>query len=488
MESKELNIISAQQSIGWAYPDLRWLTEKEAKLANAKRAKLIKALSDKVSYSFMQNKVHTGELSPGCLICGQGYWSCMFINNLCTANCFYCPQDRKINKERHPNADIYFADPKDYIAYLEKFNFKGVGFSGGEPLLVFDKLLAFIKKIRKRFGKSMYLWIYTNGDLVNKDKLIKLKKSGLDEIRFNISANDYNLCPVKLAVDIINVVTIEIPSIPEDFEKVKKCLIRMQKIGVRYLNIHQLSATRHNYKNYIDRGYTLLHDPSISIFESEIAALKLIRYALDKKIGLPINYCSSIYKARFQGKGKRERYAYLVKKDFEELTNSKYIRRLSIQDSLTKVNKIIKILQKNKSRPELWSLSGMKTEIFIHKSLLKCVDFGKHSLIISYFEPQLRANLIFGEESGDEIKLNSNKTIFIKKEPVTQRKLSNKVTVETFQKIFIENMDWNKSLNYFYRNYKLKSRKDFNGLKKETELLFTLGTWENLEVGFSEVY
>ena len=485
--NKAQNITDVQQGIGWIYSDLKWLTEKEAELANKERDALLKSLSQEVNYSFMQSKVHIGELSPGCLICGEGYWSCMFINGLCTAHCFYCPQDREIKEERLPKEDIYFNDAKHYIAYLEKFNFKGVGFSGGEPLLVFDKLLTYIEKIRERFGKSMYLWIYTNGDLVTKDKLIRLNKSGIDEIRFNISANNYDLRPVELAVNIIDTVIVEIPSIPEDYETVKRCLTKMQKIGVRHLNIHQLQATQYNYKNLIDRGYTFLHYHNPPIFESEMSALKLIRYALDNKIGLPINYCSSGYKERFQGEGARARKAYLIKKDFEELTDPKYIRSLSIQDSLTNIKKIIKILLRNKCRSNLWSLNDTKTEIFIHSSLLKYIDFDKHSLIISYFKPLFITDPAFGKV-GVEIKLSSKEKIFIKKELAFHKKLSSKVTIEAFQKIFIENIDWRKVLNYFYRNYELKNKESLNELKKEADALLALKKYENLDVGFSEIY
>lgn len=487
MENKESNIRSIQEKIGWVYSDLKWLTQKEAKLANKKRDNLLRSLSGQVSYSFMQSKIHIGELSPGCLICAEGYWSCMFINGLCTTHCFYCPQDRKIKKERPPNEDIYFDSPEYYVAYLEKFNFKGVGFSGGETFLVLDKLLRYIEKIRERFGKSMYLWLYTNGTLVNKDKLVRLKKSGLNEIRFNISANDYDLRPVELAVDIVDTVTVEIPGIPEDVEIMKNCLVKLQKIGVKHLNIHQLNSTEYNYKNFIERSYTFLHDPNISIFESEIAVLKLIRYALDKKIGLSISYCSSAYKIRFKGKGDRERKASLVKKDFEDLTDFKYIRSLSIQDSVTNIKKIIKILLKNRCPTDLFLLNDTKTEIFIHKSLFKYIDFDKYGLIIRYFEPQLKTALVFSE-IGDEIKLNSNKKIFIIKELIAEQKISNKLTIKTFQKIFIENMDWQEAINYFYKNYKLKHKEDLNELKKETELLLALKTWENLDVGFPKVY
>ena len=177
------------------------------------------------------------------MTCGQGTWSCLFIGSLCTANCFYCPQDRKNKKDQPPTeSGLMFDNPDDYVDYLEKFKFKGVGFSGGEPLLKYKKILTYIKKIRERLGKGIYIWLYTNGDLVDKNKLNALKEAGLNEIRFDIAARNYDLKAVKMASAIIDRVTVEIPAIPEDYEILKKCLPRMKAIGVAHLNLHQLFA------------------------------------------------------------------------------------------------------------------------------------------------------------------------------------------------------------------------------------------------------
>ncbi|MFC1631810.1 hypothetical protein ACFL2I_04575 [Candidatus Omnitrophota bacterium] len=158
MENKGLSIESARHRADRVYPGLKRLTNTERILANKKRNTLLQSLSNGVSYSCAQNKIHIGKLSPGCLICSRGYWSCLFINTLCTRRCFYCPQDRKINQEHAPAeaADIIFDSPQEYLAYLQKFNFKGVGFSGGEAFLVFEKLLTYIKKIfyKKRARSS----------------------------------------------------------------------------------------------------------------------------------------------------------------------------------------------------------------------------------------------------------------------------------------------------------------------------------------------
>lgn len=488
MLNKKQNIKITKRYFGSAYHKLKWLREKEVKLVTQERDKILKSLFNKVNYAFKQSKIYAGELSPGCLTCGQGKWSCMFINVLCTANCFFCPQDRKTKRERFPKAEgIIFDDPNNYLDFLGKFGFKGVGFSGGECMLVFEKLLLFIKKIRQRLGKEIYVWIYTNGDLVDEDKLKRLKKAGLDEIRFNISARNYDLRRVKLATKFIKTVTVEIPAIPEDYKVLKKCILKMQEIGVDYLNIHQLVATKYNYRNFIKRNYTFLHFPRIPVLESEMVALKLIKYAIDNKIKLPINYCSQAYKARFHGRGARKRIIPLVREDFEGETDSGCIRRLSIKDSLANIKKLVKILKENKCRENLWLLDDAKTELFIHHSLLKYINFEKYNLIISYFWPRLKANI---GSRGDykEIKLNKKKKIFIERRLAAQQRGLSQAGIEAFQKLFIEKKNSSDVFKDFFKNYNLKAKRDIDNMKKEIEVLLSLKKLEQLEEGFPEIY
>jgi pyruvate formate-lyase activating enzyme-like uncharacterized protein len=487
MENKKLRMANAENQIGWIYHDLKWLNQEKAISANKKRDDLLRSLSNEANHSFMQSKIHTGNLSPGCSICGEGHWSCLFINRLCTKNCFYCPQDRKIKKESRPQEEIVFDEPKDYVNYLKTFGLKGVGISGGEALLVFDKLLDYIQKIKEEFGKKIYLWVYTNGDLINEEKIRRMQQSGLDEIRFNISAGAYDLGPAKLATDLIDNVTVEIPSIPEDYETVKKSLSEMQKIGIGHLNLHQLFATKYNYKNYIDRNYTFLHHSSFPIFESEITALKLLRYALDKNIDLPINYCSATYKDRFQYMGIRARKALLMKKDFEELTDLKYIRRLSVQDTPANIKTIIDALKMSKTPPKLWSLGDTKEEIFIHGSLLRNIDFDKHSLNIDYFCPEFSGGTGTGE-LGYEIKLNPENRFFINKVRIANQKFSNPVTIKSFQKLFVEKANEKAILKYFHSNYEVKTKADLMELRDESKKLLALKQWEQPETGFPEIY
>lgn len=471
------------------YTDLKWLGTNEVQLIDKSRKTLLQSLAGSIKYSFSQNKLHTGKLSRGCLICGRGYWSCMYINRLCTANCFYCAQNRKIKKERLPRTEgkIVFANPKDYAVYLKQFGFKGVGFSGGEPFLVFEKLLTYIKEINKKLGNDFYIWVYTNGDLVTKDKLKALKEAGLDEIRFDISARGYKLHSVELAAPIIDTVTVEIPCIPEDYEILKKCLIKMQKIGVKHLNVHQLHATGNNYKNFANRNYTFLHQKLIPVLGSEMTALKLLRHALDKRINLPINYCSCAYKLRLQGKGKRERFAPFIKKDFEDLTESGYIRRLAIKGPPAKIKKIINIFRINKHDSGNFKVNKNKTVILFSSFFLRYINLDAFDLAVKYFEPEIDISNNPGK-NVKEIKLSSRKNFFIIKKPVFQWEGLSSTAKRNFQKLFSEGMNQEKNLTSFFKNYNLDKKGDLRKLKREMRNLIKVGELERLKRGLHEIY
>ena len=489
MTNKRFDIQDTQELVGWAYQEMKWLAEKKVKDANRKRNELLQAISGCVNSKYLGNKIHSGQLSPGCAICGQGTWSCLYIGSLCTVNCFFCPQDRKIKKNQPPiESGLLFDNPEDYVDYLAKFKFRGVSFSGGEPLLMFKKLLSYIRKIRERLGKEIYIWMYTNGDLVDRDKLNILKEAGLNEIRLNIAARRYNLQAVELSAGIIDTVTVEIPAIPEDYETLKRCLPKMKAMGVAHLNLHQLSASRYCYQNFVNRKYTFLHQPEIPVLESEMTALRLIKYALDKNIGLAINFCSVIYKHRLQKKGYRERLQPFVKEEYEGLTESGFIRKLAVKNTPENIKKLVKIFQENKCPDNFWFVKKNSPELFIHDSLLKYVDFSKQDLSVTYFAPQLTAVCEEKGENSKEVALNSGRSLFVGKKPVYQTKIKNAVSIKSFQELFIEKIDSGTVFKKFYRDFNLKTRTSIDDMMDEKERLDYLKIWECIGSGPYEIY
>ncbi|GET25007.1 radical SAM protein [Prolixibacter sp. NT017] len=314
---------------GVFYDQLKWLGHYEAIELEAERDQILERLKDNIQTGFKETKVDTRNLSPGCRLCGAGEWSCLFINNRCNAHCFYCPAPQETIGVPETQT-IDFHTPEEYVAYIKKMGFKGVSFSGGEPFLTFERVKTFLKALRDAFGNELYIWMYTNGILSTPQKLKELAELGLNEIRFDIGATNYNLKKVKQAIGIIPVVTVEVPAVPDELEQLKKAVKELAEAGLSHLNLHQMRLTPYNLPKLIDRNFQFAHGPRVTLPDSEITALKILEYTKQEQINLPVNYCSYAYKSRYQKSGFRNKLAPFIVKPFEEITEKGYIRNLAI--------------------------------------------------------------------------------------------------------------------------------------------------------------
>jgi pyruvate formate-lyase activating enzyme-like uncharacterized protein len=480
MDKKENLKQIVRQEVGWLYSDLLWLSEEQAQRTNNQRNELLAQLSGWVTFSYNGSKPHVGPLSPGCLICGNGGWGCNFINICCTRHCFYCAQDRTLKKERESETDgIVFNDPAEHILFLKTFKIKGVGFIGGEPLLVLDRLLAHISAIRRELGDSIYIWMYTNGDLVNREVLQKLRAAGLDEIRFNLSARSYNLDPVILAKEFIPAVTVEMPAIPEDFDLLKNLLEKMEAIGVNFLNLHQIIATKHNYKALLKRRYHFLHQPNIPVMESEMCALQLLNYARENRLNLPINYCSAAYRSRFMGLDLRQRQGRVVLKGFEEITNAAYIRSFRVSDAPDKIIRMVRRFEEHNCPPALWQCNGRKTEVAIHSDLLRYVDWSSAEVTLVYSEPGIRLKNQRGGVVEDNLE-PMNTELF-------KATAWSEIATESWRRLYKEGRHPEEVFKFLFQNYPLGGDRAISDLQKEMNDLKQIAAWEEVESGLPEL-
>jgi pyruvate formate-lyase activating enzyme-like uncharacterized protein len=318
-------LVNNNKSAFSEWTNLNWLNSYSAHEAQEKKVVLL----DKAeNILFKGTKPYYKQISNGCKLCGLGQWSCLFITGKCNASCFYCPTSQQ--EDHLPTTqNLSFADPAAFAEYINHFRFKGVSFSGGEPLLQFDRTLNYLKQVRRKCNPDTYIWMYTNGILAETQKFRKLAAAGINEVRFDIGATAFRLDKIAAAKGIVPVITIEIPAVPEELERLKKLLPEMVKAGVSNLNLHQLRLTQHNVKQLSKHNYTYIHAEQPVVLESELAALELIAYAHDHSIDIGINYCSFHFKNRFQKAGFRNKVATALANDEDVLTQNGYIRRFT---------------------------------------------------------------------------------------------------------------------------------------------------------------
>ncbi len=316
-------LVNNNKSAFSEWSNLKWLNSYSANDAQEKRDALMLKVENTL---FKGTKPYYNQISKGCKLCGLGQWSCLFITGKCNASCFYCPASQQ--EDHLPTTqNLSFADSAYFADYVNYFQFKGVSFSGGEPLLQFDRTLDYLKQVRRKCNPETYVWMYTNGILAETQKFRKLAAAGINEVRFDIGATGFRLDKIAAAKGIIPVITIEIPAIPEELERLKKLLPEMVKAGVSNLNLHQLRLTQHNVKQLSKHNYTYIHAEQPVVLESELAALESIAYAREHSIDIGINFCSFHFKNRFQKAGFRNRVSTALADDGDVLTPNGYIRR-----------------------------------------------------------------------------------------------------------------------------------------------------------------
>ena len=124
-------------------------------------------------------------LSDGCLCCQKGAKMVLFVTGLCGKDCFFCPLS-----ESRKNIDVIFANERrvlsdaDILDEAHSMNAEGTGITGGEPLLKPEAVLHYISLLKKTFGRSHHIHMYS-AMAPEDDILRRLAEAGLDEIRFH---------------------------------------------------------------------------------------------------------------------------------------------------------------------------------------------------------------------------------------------------------------------------------------------------------------
>ena len=381
-------IAANEDEFGLYYRALKFPGRRRLAAASQQRQNLLDSLGESLHWAAGGTKPHIGELSPGCRQCVAGNWSCLFINASCNASCFYCPtaQDRQ---EVPATNNLQFRHPEAYATYLKRLGFRGSSISGGEPLLTLNRTLAFLRAARRGLGKKGHLWLYTNGILLTREIAGQLADAGLDEIRFDIGASNYDYHKIALASGLIPVISIEIPAVPEALPTLKQILPEMPALGVRHLNLHQLRLTRHNFRHLNERNYSFLHGEKITVLDSELAALELLSFVHRTRLDLAVNYCSFVFKNRHQKAAARQRAAQLDRRPWETVTPAGFIRKIALCGEPERLQKQVALWQQAGRDDALWQLLPGQSRLSISPQLLPLINWHRLQLAVGYDQVQL---------------------------------------------------------------------------------------------------
>lgn len=258
-----------------------------------------------------------GKLPKGCAYCVKGYKTVIFITGLCPNKCFYCPvSEQKAGKDVVYANEWKITSPKDIIKEAELTDAKGAGITGGDPLVKLDRTIRYIKLLKKKFGKSFHIHLYTPLNLVTEAKLKRLHQAGLDEIRFHPMLDKHKEWKrIELAKKFDWDIGVEIPVIPGKKKETIK-LIDFIKDKVNFLNLNELEISDTNINKLVEKGFKPKNKLSYGVKGSEKLAKELLNYL--KKSKLNVHYCTTTTKdkAQLARRIKRRALNMALKTDF----------------------------------------------------------------------------------------------------------------------------------------------------------------------------
>ena len=246
----------------------------------------------------------------------------LLVTGRCDKRCFYCPLS--IEKK---GKDVFFANERcireaeDALEEAALMDALGTGMTGGDPLLEVGRTVESIKVLKKRFGKSHHIHLYTTQ--TDKRKIEKAAKAGLDEIRFHPPISQWTMLSktpyakaAALSERLGMCVGLELPVVPGREKDLVAAIKFADDACLDFVNLNELEFSETNWRSLRILGFDVRDDVSAGVNGSERLALDLLGLETD----VPLHYCSAAFKDGVQLRRRIMRRARNVRKPHEVLT------------------------------------------------------------------------------------------------------------------------------------------------------------------------
>jgi pyruvate formate-lyase activating enzyme-like uncharacterized protein len=237
----------------------------------------------------------------------------LFVTGRCHRTCWYCP----LSSERK-GTDTVFANehpvdiPAQIIEVAESMSALGTGVTGGEPLLVLEKVTEYCRLLKEHFGPEHQIHLYTAK--APTDAELAAMQGLVDEIRLHPPREDWDtildssfIRSAKRAKEMGFDIGIEVPALP-GLELLIPALPYLD-----FLNINELEWGDTNAYQMRERGYELADQLHNAIDGAKGWAEELCRH--DK-----VHWCSSAFKDSVQLRERLKRIAENTARPFDEIT------------------------------------------------------------------------------------------------------------------------------------------------------------------------
>ncbi len=272
---------------------------------------------------------HVGVLPMGCIQCREGAKLVLFITGLCDKECFYCPvsRDKMYRDVMYANErPIHAGQWDDLLDECRLIGAKGAGITGGDPMVVPDRVCETIRVMKAEFGPDFHTHLYTSCafDIA---EIQKLKDAGLDEIRFHPELREYKRmteswhdAAIKEAIRVGLTTNVEIPAVPGKEDDILALCRYLEEVGAEGINMNELEFSEPNIANLKRFGYRPMNDESQAVEGSRETAMSVLEQWRATGSKFTVHFCSSPYKDAIQLMQRLRRRAERTARPFEEQT------------------------------------------------------------------------------------------------------------------------------------------------------------------------
>jgi len=228
--------------------------------------------------------------TEGCIQCQMGSKLVLFITGHCHWMCDYCPLS-----ENRREIDFMYANERkveidDWDSVIEEaraMKATGAGITGGDPVMVRERVLEACRVLKSEFGTDFHLHMYTSIPF-RTEWASEFAEAGLDEIRFHFLDLDESKYreTMQACLDAGMLTGVELPCEPDKEEQLLQLLEKMREMPVQFLNLNELEITVGNHDNMEVRGFNLSSEITAGASGSAEVATKMRDRVMAAAIGV----------------------------------------------------------------------------------------------------------------------------------------------------------------------------------------------------------
>lgn len=253
-------------------------------------------------------------LSTACRLCHEGAKMVLFVTGECNRTCWYCPisSEKKGKDVVYANDRLVHSD-EDVLEEAHDMGALGAGVTGGEPLLVPERVRHYCRLLKDTFGEAFNIHLYTG--IAPSKETLEIIRDSVDEIRFHPPEECWDhimetpfIRSIQTARDLGFEVTIEVPSLPGLDHLIPAVDL------VDWFNINELEWSETNAAAMREKHYSLEDCYHNAVGGAEEWAEEIRKHP-------KVHWCSSVFKDSVQLRKRLIRTAENTARPFEEVTD-----------------------------------------------------------------------------------------------------------------------------------------------------------------------